>query len=466
VTGLERTEGLRKAVHVGCLLFALLLRWLPWKGALLMAVGALLFNAFVLPLVGGRSLERDAEREAGWSMGMLLYPATLVVLVLVFRERLELVGAAWALMALGDGMATVVGRSAGRRPLSWNPKKTWEGFLAHVLFGGAGATFFLLWISRLLPLDGGGWPDIAASPLVLVAAFGAATFTAWLESLDSGVDDNLLVPLGGGGAVWLMSAVLATAPDRDWTAVGERGLSALGLCAGLGIAAYLMRSLSMSGALAATLLGSVVAGFGGWGAFVTLSFFFVLGTLATKLGRRVKEARGIAEERGGRRAMGNVLANGGLAALAALLITPGLAPDLSPLAGLALVAGLATAAFDTVSSEVGKAWGRHTFLPASGKTVAPGTEGAVSVEGTLAGTLAGVLTGLAGWAAGVLPVTADPFSAAGLVLIVASAAFLGSGFESVVGEVCGRRGHVINNDMLNFTNTLVGALAAVTIYSL
>ena len=46
MNGADRTEALRKGVHLGCLLFALLLRWLPWKGALLMAVGALLFNAF------------------------------------------------------------------------------------------------------------------------------------------------------------------------------------------------------------------------------------------------------------------------------------------------------------------------------------------------------------------------------------------------------------------------------------
>ena len=42
MNGADRTEALRKGVHLGCLLFALLLRWLPWKGALLMAVGALL----------------------------------------------------------------------------------------------------------------------------------------------------------------------------------------------------------------------------------------------------------------------------------------------------------------------------------------------------------------------------------------------------------------------------------------
>lgn len=458
-------EARRKAVHLGCLLFALLLRWLSWKGALLMACCALLFNAFVLPHLSGRALERDSERERGYSIGMLLYPGTLIVLILIFRERLELVGAAWALMALGDGMASVAGRGFGRRPLSWNPAKTWEGFLAHVLFGGVGAAFLLLWISGHVPLDGGGWPGLLEHPEVLAACLGAALFTAWLESLDSGLDDNLLVPIGGGGAAWLGTLVLATTPDRDWGAALERGLPALGLCALLGAAAWSLRSLSVSGAVAAALLGAVVAGFGGWGAFLVLCAFFVLGTAATKAGRRVKESRGIAEERGGRRAAGNVLANGGFAACCALLVAPGSAADLAPLAGLALVAGLATAAFDTVSSEVGKAFGRRTLLPASGRPVPPGTEGAVSLEGTAAGCVAGALMGLVGLAAGLLPEVAGWTGQAGLVLVVASAAFLGSGFESVVGELAGRRGHVIHNDVLNFTNTLVGGLSAVLIWS-
>ena len=466
MNGSERSEALRKGVHLGCLLFALLLRWLTWKGALLMACCALLFNAFVLPLASGRALERDAERERGYSAGMLLYPGTLVVLILIFRERLEMVGAAWALMALGDGMASVAGRGIPSAPLSWNPGKTWAGFLAHVLFGGVGAAFMVLWISGHLPLEGGGWPALWEQPEVLAAAFGAALFTAWLESLDSGLDDNLLVPLGGGGALWLGTLVLARTPDRDWAAVLDRGLPALGLCALLGLAAWAVRSLSVSGAIAATLLGSVAAGFGGWGAFLMLCAFFVLGTTATKAGRRVKERRGIAEERGGRRAAGNVLANGGLAACCALLVLPGPATDLAPLAGLALVAALATAAFDTVSSEIGKAFGRTTFLPASGRSVAPGTEGAVSLEGTVAGCLAGALLGAAALPTGLLPAVQGWPGAVGVVLVVASAAFVGSGFESVVGELAGRRGHVIHNDVLNFTNTLVGGLSAVLIWSL
>jgi uncharacterized protein (TIGR00297 family) len=459
-------EARRKGVHLGCFLFALSLRWLSWKGALLLAAGALLFNAFVLPHVGGRVLEREVERERGWSAGMLLYPGTILLLVLVFRDRLELVGAAWALMALGDGMASVVGRGVGRRALPWNPGKTWAGFAAHVLFGGVAASFALLWIGRALPVDGGGWPGLVARPEVLVAGFVAALLTAGLESLDSGVDDNLIVPLAGGAAAWLMASLLATAPERDWTAVLDRGLPALAACAALSLAALALASLSWSGAVAATLVGAVVAGFGGWGAFAVLCAFFLLGTGATRAGRAVKEGRGIGEERGGRRAAGNVLANGGLAGACALLITPGTTPDLVPLAGLVLTAGLATAAFDTASSEIGKAFGRHTFLPASGRLVPPGTEGAVSLEGTAAGVVAAALLAVVGWVAGLLPVAEGLAGAGGLILLVTSAAFLGSGFESVVGELSARRGVPIHNDLLNFANTLVGGLAAAWIHSL
>ena len=56
---IERGERLRKAVHIGCGLFALLLRWLPAWGAMLMAGAALLFNAFLLPRLTGHALERD-----------------------------------------------------------------------------------------------------------------------------------------------------------------------------------------------------------------------------------------------------------------------------------------------------------------------------------------------------------------------------------------------------------------------
>ena len=59
---LDATEARRKAVHVGMASFALLLRWLDWKGAALCALAAFAFNLLVLPRLGGRGLFRDDDR--------------------------------------------------------------------------------------------------------------------------------------------------------------------------------------------------------------------------------------------------------------------------------------------------------------------------------------------------------------------------------------------------------------------
>ena len=184
--------------------------------------------------------------------------------------------------------------------------------------------------------------------------------------------------------------------------------------------------------------------------------FFVLGTAATKLGYRTKAARGIAQEKGGARGWRHAWANGGVPAFLAVLA--GMAPPgLRDLLALAYAAAVATAAADTCSSEVGKAYGRRTFLITSLRPVPPGTEGAVSLEGTLGGLLGalavgatGVLTGLFGWPA---------------ALLVAVAGLLGSLAESVLGTVAERRGWMDNN-LLNAANTAIGALFAILILRL
>ena len=59
---------------------------------------------------------------------------------------------------------------------------------------------------------------------------------------------------------------------------------------------------------------------------------------------------------------------------------------------MALTTVLVAAGFALfLSSEVGKAYGRRTFLITSLRPVPPGTEGAVSLEGTLGGLLGGLL---------------------------------------------------------------------------
>jgi dolichol kinase len=207
---LTRGEAKRKLVHVAVGGFAFLLRFLTWPQAALMAVAAFAFNLFLLPRIGGRGLWRAPEHERGFPIGILLYPLAVLALVLVFRHELWMAAAVWAVLAFGDGMATVVGMTAGGPRLPWNPAKGWAGSLAFVLFGTTFASVLAAWTLRL-PLSA------AASPRVLALTLPLTLLCALVESAPTTLDDNLTVPLTGAAILPLLVQAdprgLAAIPD-------------------------------------------------------------------------------------------------------------------------------------------------------------------------------------------------------------------------------------------------------------
>src|SRR4029079_4538220 len=99
----------------------------------------------------------------------------------------------------------------------------------------------------------------------------------------------------------------------------RRLLLGLGINAAIALLAFVARSIDRYGALSAVVIGvAITAGLGLPGLAVMVTFF-VIGTAATKLGYRVKAARGIAQEKGGARGWRNAWANGGVPAFLALL---------------------------------------------------------------------------------------------------------------------------------------------------
>ena len=118
---------------------------------------------------------------------------------------------------------------------------------------------------------------------------------------------------------------------------------------------------------------------------------------------------------------------------------------------LACAGALATATSDTVSSEIGQLWGRRTYLITTLQPVPRGTEGAVSLEGTLAGIAASLAIGGLGYWTGLYPALG--------IAAVAIAAFVGTTLESLIGATIEKRG-LLDNEAVNFLNTLCGALAA------
>lgn len=159
-----------------------------------------------------------------------------------------------------------------------------------------------------------------------------------------------------------------------------RLVAGLALAAAIAVAARRARSLSTSGAVAATLVGAacVAAGWA-WGALLVTYFVASSALSRWKEDAKARRTAGIVAKGGERDAM-QVVANGGLYALAAVAT---LALPHPALVGAALGA-LAAATADTWGTEVGTLARGTPRLVTSWRAVPAGTSGAVSVPGSLA----------------------------------------------------------------------------------
>lgn len=218
-----------------------------------------------------------------------------------------------------------------------------------------------------------------------------------------------------------------------------------GLFAGL---AYALGMVSRGGALGGLVVGTVIYASLGPGGFAVLALFVVGGSVLTRIGYRHKEASGAAEGRGGRRGARNAAANCGVAVACALLA----ALTGSGTFAAAFVASLGAAFADTSESEVGGLARRTPRMITTLRKVPPGTDGAVSLPGTLAGVVAAGLTALLGLGLGLV----DGTTAA---LLVACASFLGTVADSFVGALAPRLG----NEITNVLCTLVAALLVLVV---
>ena len=210
--------------------------------------------------------------------------------------------------------------------------------------------------------------------------------------------------------------------------------------------------LTPIGNINGAILGILVWGTLGWRGYLIVMLFFLLGSVLTFVGIEQKEKEGIAEERSGMRGAGNVWSSALAASLCAIatLFCP------EPIKGLFVlgyVASFCTKLSDTTASEVGKAYGKTTYLITNLKSVPRGTEGAVSLEGTIAGTFASVVLAAIAWVIGLI-------SPIGIIWCVI-AAFIATTIESLIGATLEPRFTWLTNDLVNLINTVIGAIAAI-----
>jgi len=243
---------------------------------------------------------------------------------------------------------------------------------------------------------------------------------------------------------------------------------------------YWRGSLSKSGAAGALIVGTLIFGFGGWAWGVMLAVFFVSSSLLSHYKEDQKKVAAEKFDKGHRRDIGQVMANGGLGSVVAVLSM--LAP--SDIWFPMFVGIMATVTADTWATELGTLARRPPRLITTGQLVDVGTSGGVSALGTAVSLAGGAIIGLT---AALLAGEMTP-----LVSILAGAlgGLLGSLVDSLLGATvqqvyycdvcqkdterkihkCGNQTRPLrgwswlNNDLVNLLASFVGGLTAVAIY--
>jgi uncharacterized protein (TIGR00297 family) len=233
---------------------------------------------------------------------------------------------------------------------------------------------------------------------------------------------------------------------HGWASSSERLGVAVAVTVGFAALARILRGVNRSGALGGGIACFLLLAGAGPVAFATLAALFSMTWVATRLGYRRKLALGLAEHREGRNAW-QVFANLAVAALGSAIF----AATGNRVWLIAAVAALTEAATDTVASEIGQYSRTNPRMITTWQRVPAGTDGGITIPGSIAGLAAGIIIAAVAALGGILP----PIQ----LWIPVAAGFAGMLFDSVLGATLQRRGWV-SNQAVNLFGTLAAAVLA------
>lgn len=458
---LEKNTG-RKILHMTA---GVLVSFLPHF--IVGKVTLLLIGVFVLVslyyLVANNKLEGidDLHRK---SWGIVYFPVSFIILILLFiPDKPEVFTISFLLMTFSDAFASIAGKKIKSREYHLTTdKKTFGGSLTFFLTTVVLLSWFLFYESEL--------PGKHLTPLFIISfILVVATTSTLLEGIASDGFDNFSVPIG--------TAFLVNMYFYPVSGGVEAGmLCGFAAAAIAGYSSFRLRFLTADGAVGATILGTVVFGFGGVQWTLPVMTFFLLSSILSKT--RVKRNKEVEErfEKSGTRNIGQVLANGGVGGVILLLESYFNTGWLYPV----YVLNFAAVCADTWGTEFGTMWKTKTVSLTNFREVPQGLSGGVSLPGT-AGALAGA----------VVVVISSYYWSGDLVILalLITLGFGGSLLDSLLGEflqiqykcgICGivteRRSHCetgtsrhkgnryITNDVVNFSSAIASILIFVIIY--
>jgi len=231
----------------------------------------------------------------------------------------------------------------------------------------------------------------------------------------------------------------------------------LALCAVLSAISYKFKLLTASGSLAAFLMGVIVGVFGSINWLFLLIAFTVAGFVVTRFRLEIKMQRSLQEGKKGERTWKNVLANG-LIPMMVAVIAWALGVQGTEEAGLIYLTSIGVAASDTIASELGVLSSKARLITTM-RPVPAGTDGGVSLQGTFWALMGSLFAAVLGWAI-IFPGTWPDYQ----ILIPIVLGFVGCNIDSLIGATWERSGKVSKLGTNILSMAIATAIAALILW--
>ena len=209
--------------------------------------------------------------------------------------------------------------------------------------------------------------------------------------------------------------------------------------------------MTKGGWISSGILGTILWGCLYWQGWTSVVVYLLLGSLVTKIGYKFKKRKGVAEKREGRRGPENVWGSAATGLFLAVMINLNLFNVVFLKIGFA--ASFAAKLADTFGSEIGKRFGRDTYLITSFRKVKRGTEGGISLEGTLASILGAFFMAF-------IMLRLSIISTNYHFMIVSLSGFFATLSESIIGAKYQNK-YKLSNEMVNAIQTSLSSVYAI-----